>query len=262
MSSNVPPIAQLLDFAGRVVLVTGASGNIGSGIARRFHEAGASVIVHTSRRGDLAQNLVTELGRRATMVVGDTERDSSSIVEQALAAFGRLDVLVNNAGIQPVAPLLAISNDEVAEMLRVNVGGVIAMTRDAAAAMSANELRLGVRGAIVNIASIEGLQPAMMHSHYVASKGAVAMHTRAAALELGPVGIRVNAVSPGLINVDGLDQNWPEGVERWHRAAPLGRLGEPGDVADGAVFLASDAARWISGANLTVDGGVLTNNTW
>jgi NAD(P)-dependent dehydrogenase (short-subunit alcohol dehydrogenase family) len=262
MSSNAPSIARLLDFTGRVVLVTGASGNIGAGIARRFHEAGASVVVHTSRRGDLAAGLVDELGDRAAVAVGDVERDSASIVDQALVAFGRLDVLVNNAGIQPVGPLQSLSNDDVAEMLRINVGGVIAMTRDAAALMSTNERRQGIRGAIVNIASIEGMQPARLHSHYVASKGAVVIHTRAAALELGAMGIRVNAVSPGLINVDGLDRNWPEGVDRWHRAAPLGRLGEPDDIADAAVFLGSDAARWITGANLVVDGGVLSNNTW
>jgi NAD(P)-dependent dehydrogenase (short-subunit alcohol dehydrogenase family) len=117
-------------------------------------------------------------------------------------------------------------------------------------------------GAIVNISSIEGLQPAFLHSHYAASKAAVIMHTRAAALELGPSGIRVNCVSPGLIDAPGLDTAWPDGVARWHAAAPLGRLGEPADVADAVLFLASPAARWISGANLVVDGGVLTHNTW
>ena len=88
------------------------------------------------------------------------------------------------------------------------------------------------------------------------------MHTRAAALELGRVGIRVNCVSPGLIDAPGLARAWPEGVARWHAAAPLGRLGEPADVADAVLFLVSPAARWISGANLVVDGGVLAHNTW
>ena len=88
------------------------------------------------------------------------------------------------------------------------------------------------------------------------------MHTRAAALELGPQGVRVNSVSPGLIDAAGLEQAWPEGVARWHAAAPLRRLGQPADVADAVLFLASDAARWITGANLVVDGGVLAHNTW
>jgi len=113
------------------------------------------------------------------------------------------------------------------------------------------------------IHSIEGVQPAFHHSHYAASKAAVIMHTRAAAFELGRRGIRVNCVSPGLIDVEnGLEHEWPSGVERWHAAAPLHRLGRPADVADAVLFLASPAARWITGANLVVDGGVLTHNTW
>ena len=140
-------------------------------------------------------------------------------------------------------------------MLRVNVGGVAAMTREAAALMPSG-------GAIVNISSIEGLQPAFDHSHYAASKAAVIMHTRAAALELGPSGIRANCVSPGLIEAPGIEEAWPEGVARWHAAAPLHRLGTPADVADAVLFLVSPAARWISGANLVVDGGVLAHNTW
>ena len=88
------------------------------------------------------------------------------------------------------------------------------------------------------------------------------MHTRAAALELGPKRIRVNCVSPGLIEAPGIEEAWPEGVARWHAAAPLQRLGTPTDVADAVLFLLSSAARWISGANLVVDGGVLAHNTW
>jgi NAD(P)-dependent dehydrogenase (short-subunit alcohol dehydrogenase family) len=115
---------------------------------------------------------------------------------------------------------------------------------------------------VVNIASIEALQPATGHSHYATSKAALLMLTRAAALELGPLGIRVNAISPGLIGREGIETGWPEGVASWRAAAPLGRLGTPDDIADAALFLASDAARWITGANLVVDGGVSSNSTW
>ena len=97
-------------------------------------------------------------------------------------------------------------------------------------------------GAIVNVASIEALQPAAGHSHYGAAKAAVVAHTRAAALELGPSGVRVNAVAPGLIDRPGLADAWPEGVARWEAACPLGRLGQPEDVADACLFLASPAA--------------------
>jgi NAD(P)-dependent dehydrogenase (short-subunit alcohol dehydrogenase family) len=250
-----PPVHSLLDLTERVAVVTGASGTIGAGIARRLHEAGASVIVHASTRTEAAEALAAELAGRAAVVVGDVERDAAVICRAAVAAFGALHVVVNNAGIQPVAPLGEIGAADAAEMLRVNVGGVIAMTREGAQLMPTG-------GAVVNVGSIEGLQPAHGHSHYAASKAAVIMHTRAAALELGPRGVRVNCVSPGLIDAAGLEEAWPEGVARWHAAAPLHRLGRPDDVADAVLFLASDAARWVTGANLVVDGGVLAHNTW
>jgi NAD(P)-dependent dehydrogenase (short-subunit alcohol dehydrogenase family) len=112
--------------------------------------------------------------------------------------------------------------------------------------------------AIVNVATIEAVNPAPNHSHYDAAKGGVLMHTRASAFELAAHGIRVNAVSPGLIWREGIEESWPDGVERWLKAAPLTRLGMPDDVADACLFLASSAARWITGANLLVDGGVMT----
>ena len=236
MSTPPPAVERLLDLTGLVAIVTGAGGTIGAGVAQRLQEAGAFVVAH---RRDL----------------GDVERDAAAICAAAVESFGRLDILVNNAGIQPVAPLESIGNDELTEMFRVNVVGLAAMTREAASLMTGG-------GAIVNVASIEGVQPATGHSHYAASKAAVIMHTRAAALELGRSGIRVNCVSPGVIEAAGIAESWPEGVARWHAAAPLERLGDPLDVADAVLFLASPAARWITGANLVVDGGVLARNTW
>ena len=116
--------------------MTGASGTIGAGIARRLHEAGASVLVHADGRPEAAEKLAEELGERAAFVVGDVERDAAAICGSAVSALGGLDIVVNNAGIQPVAALASIDRDEAMEMLRVNVGGVIAMTRAAAAVMT------------------------------------------------------------------------------------------------------------------------------
>ena len=253
-----PSVHELLDLAGQTAVVTGASGNIGAAIARRLHEAGANVALHASGSVDgiaRATELAADLGARAVVVSGDVERDAESICHQIERSFGDLSILVNNAAIQPVKSLLELEKAEVSEILRINVGGAIAMTRQAARLMHAS-------GAIVNVASIEGLQPAVGHSHYSATKAALIMHTRSAANELGPLGIRVNAVSPGLIHVDGLAGAWPEGVARWLAACPLGRVGEATDVADAVLFLCSPAARWITGANLIVDGGILTNNAW
>ncbi len=252
------PIADLLDLSNQSILVTGASGNIGRGIARRLFDAGAKVALHCTSNRAALEELAQTLGSRVVIVQGDVERDAERLCAEASSALSTLTGLVNNAGIQPVRMLLEQTPEDRSEVLRVNTLGVMALTAAAAKLMISS----GQSGAIVNIASIEGLQPAPGHSHYTTSKAAVLMHTRSAALELGRYGIRVNAVAPGLIDAPGLETAWPEGVRRWHAACPLERLGQPDDVADAVLFLMSRAARWITGATLTVDGGVLTNNVW
>ena len=263
-AASVPAVSDLLDLTGRVVLVTGASGGIGSGIARRLHEAGASVGVHYRSDEQGAERLVADLGSRSTAVggpiAGDLTRADSieGLLDQLERQFGVVDLLVNNAALQPVAPMLDMEASEFDAVMHANVGGVFRATR----AVTRRLVGAGKPGAVVNVASIEGLHPAFAHSHYSASKAAVLMHTRSAALEFGPLGVRVNAVAPGLINREGLGEQWPEGVERWQAKAPLGRLGAAEDVADACLFLLSHAARWISGASLTVDGGMLTHPIW
>jgi NAD(P)-dependent dehydrogenase (short-subunit alcohol dehydrogenase family) len=254
---SAPPVGRLLSLEDRVAVVTGVSPGIGHGIAQRFLEAGASVVLHCRERRAAAEVLAAEAGDRAVVVSGDllSGQGAEGVAAAAVARFGRLDVWVNNAGVQPVAGLMAMNADAFADVVDGNLATVFAGTQAAAS-------RMVDGGAIVNVASIEALQPAAGHSHYVAAKAAVVAHTRAAALELGPAGVRVNAVAPGLVDRAGLADDWPEGVERWTAACPLGRLGEPEDVADACLFLASDAARWITGAVLVVDGGVLTRSTW
>ena len=252
-----PPVGRLLSMEDRVAVVTGVSAGIGHGIAQRFLEAGASVVLHCRRHRTAAEVLAAEAGDRALVVTGDLASESAAadVASAAVERFGRLDVWVNNAGVQPVASLVAMSPEEFTTVVDSNLGTVFHGTRAAAS-------RMVDGGAIVNIGSIEALQPADGHSHYGAAKAAVVAHTRAAALELGPLGIRVNAVAPGLIARPGIAEQWPDGVARWEAAAPLGRLGEPTDVADACLFLASDAARWVTGAVLVVDGGVLARPTW
>ncbi|GAA2060906.1 SDR family NAD(P)-dependent oxidoreductase [Streptomyces albiaxialis] len=252
-------------LTGKVALVTGASGVIGAGIAERFARAGAAVVAHYHHGEKAARALVErltgELGAEATALAADLtdERECRRLVEEAAAwRGGRLDALVNNAGIQPVQPFAEQTADDWRRLYEANVTSAFACTHAAAEVMGVQE----GGGSVTHIASIEGSQPAFHHAHYNASKAAVIMHARAAALELGPRGIRVNTVSPGLIDQPGLAENWPEGVARWTEAAPLTRLGRPEDIGNACVFLASPAASWISGTDLTVDGGVSAHPTW
>ncbi len=246
------PVSRLLDLGGRRVLVTGATGNIGRAVARRLAEAGARVAVHArpSRRPE-ADALAASLGPAARVVVGDLAVDPPRCVDDAVEALGGLDVLVNNAA-RDVTGEIA---DDWEAIRTVNLDAVVALTRRFAEVA-------GDGGCVVNVASVEAHRPAPGHGLYGTSKAAVVAWTRAAALDLGPVGIRVNSVSPGLVDRDALAEDWPEGVGRWLEAAPLGRLGRPDDVADAVLFLVSDAARWITGADLVVDGGVNVRPGW
>jgi NAD(P)-dependent dehydrogenase (short-subunit alcohol dehydrogenase family) len=251
--TDLPPPRDLLDLTGKVVVVTGAGGGIGAGIASRMSAAGASVVAHT-RSSEVAVT-GTHVVIRADLTSAE---GPATVLGTALNAFGRIDGLVNNAGIQPLGKLIDLPESEWRSMIDTNLTAVHRLSQVAAKAMIDGK----TRGSIVHIASIEGTQPAPRHGHYAAAKAALIMHARAAALEWGSEGIRVNVVSPGLIDRPGLGDDWPEGVQRWLAAAPLGRLGTPEDVGDACVFLCSDLSRWVSGANLVVDGGVLTHPTW
>lgn len=245
-------VRQLLSLAGETVLVTGASGNLGSGIAKRLAEAGAGIVVHYHRNEAAARALAGEVG---TDRVIQADLDDVAAVD-ALVAESAATLVVNNAASQPVRSLPGMAFDEWRSVLAANLDGPFLVTQRAARAW-------GERGgAIVNIASIEGTDPAAGHAHYATSKAGLIMFTRAAALEYGPRGIRVNCVSPGLIDRAGLADDWPEGVERWRRRVPLGRLGTAKEVADAVLFLLSPAARWISGTNLVVDGGMSAQSRW
>ena len=245
-------VQELLDLSGETVLVTGASGNIGQGIAERLAEAGANIIVHYHHNAPAAQALAERLGG-AEVVQADLASEAGV---DAMYATARPTMVVNNAAAQPVKSLEDVSYEEWRAMLAANLDGAFLVTQRAARAWS------GSGGAIVNIASIEALDPAVGHGHYATSKAGLLMLSRAAALELGSAGIRVNCVSPGLIDKGGLADEWPDGVARWLDRAPLGRLGTPKDIADAVLFLLSPAARWISGTNLVVDGGMSAQNKY
>ncbi|MFJ8541799.1 SDR family NAD(P)-dependent oxidoreductase [Streptomyces sp. NPDC093586] len=252
----------LLD--GQVALVTGAGGGIGRGIALRFAEEGAAVALHCRTGVRAAREAVARIrghGGRAVVLRADlTDEDACRrLVEEAADwGGGRLTALVNNAGVQPVRELAGMTAAEWRTVVDTNLTGVFACTQAAAGIMRAQD----GGGTVTHIASVEAGAPAPGHAHYGASKAAVVAHARSAALEYGPWGVRVNSVSPGLIDREGLEETWPDGVRRWRRAAPTGRLGRPEDVGDACVFLASRLASWITGHDLVVDGGVTARPTW
>ena len=255
---SVPDVNQLLDFSDTVVVVTGASGEIGAGVALRFAQAGANVVAHyrtDATNAEVIVEAVQQMGRRALAIRADLTdpEEVSDLFYETEKAFGQVSVLVNNAGVFPVVPLLEMTPTQWDEVLNANLRSVFLCTQAAARQMKTQADDLN---AIVNIASIEADSPGEAHSHYVASKQGVIGHTRAAALELGAYGIRVNAVSPGLITREGIREGFAEGVAAWERNAPLARMGQPDDIADACLFLASRAARWVTGVNVRVDGGM------
>jgi NAD(P)-dependent dehydrogenase (short-subunit alcohol dehydrogenase family) len=257
------PVRGLLDLRGRTALVTGAGSGIGTGIASRLAEAGARVVIHFLHSAEGARHLearIVEAGGSASAVSADlTSADQVRDLFADLAArVGTPDILVNNAGIYPLGTILDMPVGDWNAVVAANLTSTHLMTQ----AFARHVREAGGTGAIVNIASIEAANVAPAHSHYAAAKAGVVMYTRSAARELGAHGIRVNAVSPGLIWREGLDEAWPEGVRAYTAATPLGRLGRFDDVADACLFLVSPAARWITGVELVVDGGVLTNRAY
>ncbi len=264
MHEQAPPLKTALDLSGKVVLVSGGSRGIGSGIARRFAEAGAWVVVNYVNSESAAQEVVGQIeaqGERALALQADVTQaaEVDRLISKTIEVCGGLDVLVNNAGIYPLSPLLDMAESEWSQVLAANLTGTHLCTQRAARSMielTPHDEPDNHSRSIINISSIEAVSPAYAHSHYTAAKAGVDQYTRNAALELAEYGIRVNAVAPGLIGRDGLENEWPDGVRSWRARAPLGRLGAAEDIADACLFLASPLARWITGVTLSVDGGI------
>lgn len=254
MSSSEPAVSfvDLVDLAGRRALVTGAGKGIGAAIAHRLAEAGAIVTI-----ADLDESASETAGRiGAAFVHCDiTDPDQLAAAFDGAAGTTGLDILVNNAGIFPTTgPLSSVTDEFVHHMLDVNVRAQFSATREAAQ-------RMVKGGSIVNLASIAALGGGANISAYAASKAAVIALTRASARELGPKGIRVNAIAPGIIDTPGVqDQMEPlraGGLDIDARIAanPVGRRGVPDHIARGALFLVSDLAEFVSGHVLVIDGG-------
>ncbi|HVL48662.1 MAG TPA: 3-oxoacyl-ACP reductase family protein [Candidatus Thermoplasmatota archaeon] len=253
----------LFDLTGKAALVTGGGRGIGRAVAETLAQAGAAVAVNdVSGRGhaDEVAREVEARGGAALAVVADVSRpvDVRDMIQRVTERFGRLDVLVNNAGIFTPRPFLDIPEEEWDRVIDVNLKGQFLVAQAAARAM----VERGEGGRILNVASIASGGVGVGFpgtAHYAASKGGVIALTETLAIELGPHGITVNAIAPGLIRTDmtrDLMED-PEGLDRMLARIPVGRAGEPEDVAALAAFLASDEAAYCNGAVFYVDGGWL-----
>jgi 2-dehydro-3-deoxy-D-gluconate 5-dehydrogenase len=256
-------ISELFDLRGKGAIVTGAAMGIGRGIALRLAEAGAGVVVADINL-EAAQETVSQVKAadgQAVAVEADAASlaDAEKVVQTALAHFGRLDILVNNAGIFPFAPALQLTEALWDKVIDINLKGVVFYSQAAARQMVAAKQG----GRIINIASIDALHPTGNLVHYDASKGGVVMATKALALEFGQYGITVNAIAPGAINTPGAGAGSagvevdPEMLKPFLARIPLGRMGVPDDIATSTLFLASEAADYMTGTLLVVDGGYL-----
>jgi len=242
---------------GKVAVVTGASKGIGAAVAKALAAEGASVVVNYASSKQGADAVVAEIGKaggKAVAVKGDVSKavEAKAIVDAAVEHFGRLDVLVNNSGVYEFKPLEDITEEHFRQEFDINVLGLLLTTQAAAK-------HLGEGGSIVNIGSLVTRISPPASAVYTGTKGAVDAITGVLARELGPRGIRVNTVSPGMVETEGTHAAGFIGSEFAANAAaqtPLGRIGQPQDIASIVTFLASDDSHWLTGEQLYASGGM------
>jgi len=242
-------------LAGKVAVVTGASKGIGASIAKHLAAEGASVVVNyaSSKSGaDKVVNEITGQGGKAIAVQGDMAKksDIERLFAETKKAYGPLDVLVNNAGVYEFLPLEQITEEHFHKQFNLNVLGLILATQEAAKHFNSS-------GSVINVSSVVGLNPLPGAAVYSATKAAVDAITKSFSKELGPKKIRVNSINPGMIETEGVHASGLlEGFKQQVEAqTPLGRIGQPPDVATVATFLASADSGWISGETFAVAGG-------
>lgn len=248
-----------IDLSNKVGCITGGSRGIGRAIALSLARSGADIVIAARSGEDLEKTSaeISTAGRRCCVVVADVGRreDVEVLAEKASVAFGRVDILVNNVGVNPAyGPLVLAKEKHWDRIMDANVKGAFLLTQRIARQMAKQRT-----GSIINISSTEAIKPSTNLGLYAISKGAVLTLTRTFAKELASEGIRVNAIVAGLIETEfsEFQHSDPERRLWWEQHIPLGRVGVPQEVADVALFLASDLARYVTGAAVMVDGGYL-----
>lgn len=247
----------MANLSGKVAVVSGASKGIGAAVAEKLADNGAAVIVNYSASAEQADSLVSRIkarGGKAKAVQADVSKpeEAARLIQAAVAEFGRIDILVNNAGVYEFRPLAQVDEQHFDRMFDLNVKGLLFATRAAGNAFDDRG------GSIINISSVASQAALPNTSVYSATKAAVDSLTRTLAAELGPRKILVNSLLPGPVETEGTHAmaDWDNFREFALSRTPLGRIGQPDDVANVALFLASDDAGWITGQVIPVSGGL------
>ena len=243
---------------GKVAIITGASRGIGSGIAKVFAEQGANVAFTYSSSVESAMALESELNALGIKAKGYKSNaadfnEAQKLVDDVIAEFGTIDVLINNAGITKDNLLMRMSEEDFDKVIEINLKSVFNMTKAVQKIMLKNR-----KGSIVNMSSVVGVKGNAGQANYAASKAGMIGFTKSIALELGSRNIRCNAIAPGFIETEMTAKLNEDVVKGWREAIPLKRGGTPEDVANVCVFLASDMSAYVTGQVINVDGGMLT----
>jgi 3-oxoacyl-[acyl-carrier protein] reductase len=244
-------------LSGKVAVVTGASKGIGAAIAQALAAEGASVVVNYASSKAGAETIIADItraGGKAIAAGGDvaTRAGAKGVIDAAIKQYGRLDVLVNNSGVYEFAPLEDVSEEQFHRHFNINVLGVLLTTQAAAPHLEAG-------ASVINVSSVVTSITPPNSAVYTGTKGAVDAITGVLAKELGPRKIRVNSINPGMVETEGTVTAGIIGSDLEKEAVaqtPLGRTGQPGDIADVAVFLASNDSRWLTGEKLVASGGI------
>lgn len=245
------PISELMNLSGKVAIVTGGAMGIGYAIAARLAEAGAKVLI-ADKDATAAQASAAKLGAAAIACDVSEELQVEAMVAKAVAEFGGVDILINNAGIYPFVPVLEATEEDFEKIIHVNLKGAFFAAKAAASQMVAQ----GRGGTIINMSSIDSIHPiAVGLALYDASKGGLWSFSKNLALELAPHKIRVNTIAPGIIATPGTDMG--KSAEAFIAKIPMGRLGDADDIGKVALFLASDLSSYMTGSQVLVDGGIL-----
>ena len=245
-------------LTGKVALITGASRGIGRAMARKFAQEGATVAftyLSSVEKGQALEEELRAFGGQAKGYRSDASnyQAAEELIVQVLADFGKLDVLINNAGITRDGLLMRMSEEQWDDVINVNLKSVFNLTKAATKTMMKAK-----SGSIINLTSVVGIRGNAGQANYAASKAGIIGFTKSVALELGSRNIRSNAIAPGFIETEMTGEINEKALDEWKQQIPMKRGGQPDEVADCAVFLASDLSRYITGQVLQVDGGMLT----